>query len=432
MSNIRSIHALEILDSRGNPTVRAFLELDDGTRVSASVPSGASTGENEALEKRDGDKKRYGGKGVLSVVAAVNDLIGPKLAGRSPDRQADIDRLLIEFDGTPNKGRLGANAILAVSMAVARAAAASARIPLYAYLGGGGARRLPVPMMNILNGGKHAENKLDLQEFMVVPLGAPTFSEALRAGVETFHALKALLKKRGYATGVGDEGGFAPDLGDNREAVELIVEAIGLAGYAPGQDIAVALDPAASSFWKDGAYHLDKSGRGRMTSAEMNELYADWVKRYPIVSIEDGLAEEDWQGFAAQTALLGDKVQIVGDDIYCTTPGLIAKGIAQKTSNAALIKLNQIGTVTETVEAITLCREAGWGFVLSHRSGETEDSFLADFAVAMGGRQIKTGSACRSERISKYNRLLEIEAELGTKATFSPPLPIDGSRRKEL
>ncbi len=418
MTTIRSVRAMEILDSRGNPTVRAFVELEDGTKVSASVPSGASTGENEAVEKRDGDAKRYGGKGVLKAVAAVNDYLGPKLIGLAPGHQAEIDRLLIELDGTPNKDRCGANAILGISMAVARAAAASDRLPLYAYLGGPEACGLPVPMMNILNGGKHADNSVDFQEFMVMPVGAPTFAEALRYGAETFHSLKSILKKKGYATAVGDEGGFAPNLKSNEEAVEVIVEAIEATGYTPGKDIAIALDPAASSFWEDGAYRLTKSGQGTKSSAEMTELYGTWVRKYPIHSIEDGLAENDWEGFQAQTALLGDAIQIVGDDIYVTNTRFIARGIAESTTNAVLIKLNQIGTVTETIEAIALCRKAGWGFVISHRSGETEDAFMADFAVAMGGGQIKTGSACRSERICKYNRLLEIEAELGRKATI--------------
>ena len=419
---IESVRALEILDSRGNPTVRVTVKLSDGVQASASVPSGASTGENEAVELRDGDSARYGGKGVLKAVANVNETIGPRLIGRDPSRQAEIDRSMIELDGTANKGKLGANAILGVSMAVARAAAESAGLPLYQYLGGAGATRLPVPMMNILNGGKHADNSVDFQEFMVMPVGAPSFAEALRYGAETFHALKAILKKKGYATAVGDEGGFAPNLKGNEEACELIVEAIEAAGYRPGRDVAIALDPAASSFYEGGAYRLSKSGGGEKTSAEMTELYRAWIERYPIVSLEDGLAEDDWQGFVQQTAALGDRVQVVGDDLYVTNTRFIQRGIAMAATNAVLIKLNQIGTVTETIEAIELCRKAGWGFVISHRSGETEDSFMADFAVAMGGGQIKTGSACRSERICKYNRLLEIEAELGGSARFSNPL----------
>jgi enolase len=415
---IASVRALEILDSRGNPTVRVHVALDSGVTASASVPSGASTGENEALELRDGDKKRYGGKGVLRAVANVNQTIAPKLLGMDPARQAEIDRLMIALDGMPTKSKLGANAILGVSMAVARAAATAADLPLYAYLGGTGAVRLPVPMMNILNGGKHADNSVDLQEFMVMPLGAPSFAEALRYGAETFHALKKILHDRKYATSVGDEGGFAPNLKSNDEACEVIIEAIKAAGYVPGKDIALALDPAASSFYEDGTYNLAKSGQGKKTAAQMTALYKSWVEKYPIVSIEDGLAENDWDGFREHTAALGDKIQIVGDDIYVTNTQFIARGIKEKSTNAVLIKLNQIGSVTETVEAIQMCQRAGWGYVVSHRSGETEDAFLADFAVAMGGGQIKTGSASRSERIAKYNRLLEIEAELGKAAVF--------------
>jgi len=421
MSAITSISAHEILDSRGNPTVRVHLALDGGIRVSASVPSGASTGENEAVELRDGDKKRYGGKGVLKAVAHVNEIIAPKLLGIEASSQAEIDRLMVDLDGTPNKGRLGANAILGVSVAVARAASLAAGLPLYAYLGGPGAVRLPVPMMNILNGGKHADNSVDFQEFMAMPIGAPTFAEALRYGAETFHALKKILTKKGYATSVGDEGGFAPNLGSNEEACEVIVEAIEAAGFEPGKDVAIALDPAASSFFEGGAYVLSKSGQGRKTSAEMTELYGQWIAKYPIVSLEDGLAENDWDGFAEQTAALGDKIQVVGDDIFVTNPAFIRRGIAEKSANAVLIKLNQIGTVSETMAAIGLCRQAGWRYVISHRSGETEDTFMADFAVAMGGGQIKTGSACRSERIAKYNRLIEIERELGRAAAFGNP-----------
>jgi enolase len=418
MRKIEAIHAMEILDSRGNPTVRVHVCLDGGAMASASVPSGASTGENEALELRDGDKKRYGGKGVLKAVDNVNKIIAPKLLGMDPARQAEIDRLMIDLDGTPTKSKLGANAILGVSMAVARAAATAAELPLYAYLGGTGAVRLPVPQMNILNGGKHADNSVDFQEFMAMPIGAPSFAEALRYVAETFHALKGILHKKGYATSVGDEGGFAPNLKSNDEACEVIIEAIKAAGYKPGKDIAIALDPAASSFYEDGKYNLSKSGQGKKTSAEMTAIYKSWLDKYPIVSLEDGLAENDWDGFREQTAALGNKIQIVGDDIYVTNTQFIARGIKEKTSNAALIKLNQIGTVTETIEAIQMCQKAGWGYVVSHRSGETEDAFLADFAVAMGGGQIKTGSACRSERICKYNRLLEIEAMLGKAAVF--------------
>jgi enolase len=398
------------------------LELDGGQIVSASVPSGASTGEHEAVELRDGDPKRYGGKGVLKAVAHVNDIIAPKLSVFDPTKQAEEDALLIELDGTPNKARLGANATVGVSMAVARAGAVASGQPLYAYLGGAEATRVPLPTMNILNGGKHADNRVDFQEFMVAPVGAPTFAEALRYGAETFHALATILQRKGYSTSVGDEGGFAPNLPSNEDACELIVEAISAAGYQPGRDIAIALDPAASSFFADGAYDLTKSGMGRKSSEEMIDIYQTWLDRYPIVSIEDGHDENDWTGFAAMTARLGGRIQIVGDDNFVTNPTFVRRGIAEKTANAVLIKLNQIGTVTETIETIDLCREAGWGFSISHRSGETEDAFIADFAVAMGGGQIKTGSACRGERIAKYNRLLEIEAALGDRAQFKSPL----------
>ena len=425
-TRIASIRALEILDSRGNPTLRVFLTLDNGRQTSASVPSGASTGENEAVELRDGDPKRYSGKGVLRAAANVTEKIAPALFGLDPSRQSEIDSIMIDVDGTPTKGHLGANAMLGVSMAVSRAAALSRGLPLYSHLGGPGGGRLPVPMMNILNGGKHADNSVDFQEFMVMPVGAPTYVEALRYGVETFHALKGILRNEGYTTAVGDEGGFAPNLKSNEEACEVIVEAIKAAGYTPGKDVAIALDPAASSFFEDGAYNLSKSGQGRKTSAQMTSLYQSWIEKFPIVSIEDGLAENDWDGFRQHTVALGDRVQIVGDDLYVTNAEFIGRGISEKSTNAVLIKLNQIGTVTETIQAVDLCRKAGWGFVISHRSGETEDTFIADFAVAMGGGQIKTGSACRSERIAKYNRLLEIEAELGESARFSNPLSREG------
>jgi enolase len=418
---IVDVKALEILDSRGNPTVRVNITLENGIIASASVPSGASTGENEAIELRDGDKNRYDGKGVLKAVANVNKCIAPVVIGIDATQQRQIDTLMIQLDGTQTKATLGANAMLGVSMAVARAGAIEKGLPLYAYLGGSGAVRLPVPMMNILNGGKHADNSVDFQEFMVMPIGAPTFAEALRYGVETFHVLKKILGKKGYATSVGDEGGFAPNLKSNEEACELIIEAIQAAGYKPGKDIALAIDPAASSFFEDNVYNLSKSGQGKKNSAEMTQLYSDWIKKYPIVSIEDGLDENDWAGFKEHTAALGDQIQIVGDDNYVTNTKFIARGIKEHSTNAVLIKLNQIGTVTETIEAIDLCRKANWRYVVSHRSGETEDTFLADFAVAMGGGQIKTGSACRSERIAKYNRLLEIEAELGAKAVFANP-----------
>jgi enolase len=417
--HIDTITALEILDSRGFPTVRVTVILDDGSVGTASIPSGASTGENEATELRDGDMARYGGKGVLTAVDNVEDEIADALEGYDAREQAAIDEAMIELDGTENKSRLGANAILGVSQAVARAAAESCGLPLYAYLGGVGARHLPVPMMNVLNGGKHADSSLDFQEFMIFPLGAPTFAEALRYGSETFQALKKILHGKGYATSVGDEGGFAPQLkGGNDEACELIVAAIEKAGYVPGQDIAICLDPAASSFFENGKYRLTRSGQGDKSPADMVALFKSWVDKYPIVSIEDGHAENDWDGFKAMTAEIGDRIQIVGDDLVVTNPKFIARAIEENACNAALIKLNQIGTVSETIDAIHLCRKAGWGFVISHRSGETEDSFMADFAVAMGGGQIKTGSVCRSERIAKYNRLLEIEAELGAAARF--------------
>ncbi len=418
---IKEIKAMEILDSRGNPTVRTFVTLADGSTASASVPSGASTGENEALELRDGDSSRYGGKGVLKAVGNVNEVIAPRLSGMDAIRQQEIDMIMIDLDGTENKSRLGANATLSVSMAVARAAAKSLGIPLYVYLGGCTANRLPVPMMNILNGGKHADCSVDFQEFMIMPVGAPSFAEALRYGAETFHALKSLLKEKGYATAVGDEGGFAPNLTSNEEPCELIVQAIERAGFRPGDDVAIALDPAASSFYEDGRYMLSRSGAGEKSSAELVDIFKEWVGKYPIVSIEDGLGEEDWDGFNLITREIGDRIQIVGDDIFVTNVNFIRRGVKEGTANSVLIKLNQIGTISETVSAIRLCREAGWTFVVSHRSGETEDPFIADFTVAMDGRQIKTGSASRSERLAKYNRLLEIEQELGAAAKFENP-----------
>jgi enolase len=417
---IAAVKALEILDSRGNPTVRVSLTLDNGMEAKASVPSGASTGENEALELRDGDPKRYAGKGVLTAVANVQEKIAPEILGLDVTRQMDIDRLMLEMDGTPNKARLGANAILGVSMALAKAGALATGLPLYQYLGGPGSRRLPIPCMNIINGGAHADNSVDFQEYMAVPLGAPSFREGLRSVAETFHVLKSLLKKRNLATSVGDEGGFAPNLPSNEAAVEIILEAVEKAGYKPGKDLAIAMDSAASSFAGDrpGTYDLKRSGGGVKTSDEMIALAEQWCRKYPIVSWEDPLAEDDWEGFRKFTARLGDKIEVVGDDLLVTNTKYISRGIKEKSANAALIKLNQIGSVTETIEAITMCREAGWRYFLSHRSGETEDDFLADFAVAMGGGQLKTGSASRSERIAKYNRLLEIEAELGGAATY--------------
>jgi enolase len=417
-SRIHSVHAREILDSRGSPTIAVEIRLEDGTRASSAVPSGASTGENEAVELRDGDPRRYAGRGVQKAVTQVNAVIAPHMHGLDPSAQAQIDKLLIDLDGSPNKSVLGANAILGVSQAVARAGAAVTGLPLYAYLGGVAARHMPVPMMNVINGGKHADSSLDFQEFMIMPQGAPNFREGLRYGAETFQALKQLLHERGLSTAVGDEGGFAPNLGSNEEACDLIMTAIERAGYRPEQDIAIALDPAATSFCVDGRYQLTRSGQGDKSAVEMIALYAAWRQRYPIVSLEDGLSETDWKGFRELTARLGGTTQIVGDDILVTNPIYIQRAIANDTCNAALIKLNQIGTVTETVDAIQLCRDAGWSFVISHRSGETEDTFIADFAVAMGGGQIKTGSLCRSERIAKYNRLLEIEEALGPAAVY--------------
>ena len=417
---ISAIQAMEILDSRGNPTVRVFVELRDGTTSIASVPSGASTGENEAIELRDGVAARYAGKGVLLAVSNVNEKLGPSLIGMDAYQQSLIDRCMIELDGTPNKSNLGANAILGVSMAVARAAAVSANIPLYQYLGGVGARRLTVPCMNILNGGEHADNNVDIQEFMAVPLGAPTFREGLRYVAETFHVLKNILKERGLATSVGDEGGFAPDLNSNEDAIEIIIQAIEKAGYKPGEDIAIALDSAANSFSIDmkGSYDLKWSGAGKMQSNDLIALAEEWVLKYPIILWEDPLAEGDWSGFKQFTDRLGKKIEVVGDDIFVTNTQYIRQGIEECTANSALIKLNQIGTVSETIEAVRMCRDAGWRYFISHRSGETEDSFLADFAVAMDGGHLKTGSASRSERIAKYNRLLEIEQELGEAALY--------------
>lgn len=417
-STIQSIQGLEILDSRGNPTIRVKVLLSDGAIGTASVPSGASTGEYEAVELRDQNPSRYQGKGVQTALSHIHQTLAPALKGMDPTAQSAIDHLLIELDGSPNKSNLGANALLGVSMATACAAAQSVKLPLYRYLGGVGSFRMPIPMMNILNGGAHADNSVDLQEFMVMPLGAPSFSEALRYGTETFHALKTILKKKGYATSVGDEGGFAPNLKSNEDACELIVEAIETAGYQPGSQIGIALDAAASSFCKNEMYHLTRSGQGSKTTAQLLQLYQQWCQKYPILSIEDPLDEHDWDGFQQFTQSHGSSLQIVGDDLYVTNPLFIAKGIQEKASNAVLIKLNQIGTVTETVQAIRLCQKAGWNYIISHRSGETEDTFIADFTVAMGGGQIKTGSASRSDRIAKYNRLLEIESELGSAAVF--------------
>ena len=419
-TSISNIKAIEILDSRGNPTVRVFVTLEDGTRVNASVPSGASTGEYEAVELRDGDLSRYKGKGVIKACNNVNEIIAPALIGIDAREQIKIDNLMIELDGTENKSHLGANAILGVSMAIAKASAVSENEELYRYLGGSEARRLPVPCMNILNGGEHADNSVDFQEFMAVPHGAPTFSEGLRYVSETFHTLKELLKARGLATSVGDEGGFAPNLSSNEEAIELIIEAIEKSGYQPGKDISIAIDSAATSFAMDkqGHYNLKWSGAGEMNSDDLILLAKEWIKKYPIILWEDPLAEEDWQGFSKFTAQLGDKIEVVGDDIFVTNTKFIRRGIKEHTANASLIKLNQIGTVTETVDAVRLCIENGWRAFLSHRSGETSDTFLADFAVAMGSGHLKIGSASRSERLAKYNRILEIEAQLGDDALY--------------
>jgi enolase len=418
MPTILDIRAREILDSRGNPTVEADVTLASGATGRAAVPSGASTGEHEALELRDGDADRYSGKGVQLAVQNIEDKIAPALNGLLAVDQVAIDRAMIELDGTPNKGKLGANAILAVSMAVARAAAEESGMPLFRYLGGPLARILPVPMMNILNGGAHATNTVDFQEYMIVPIGADNFADALRMGAEVFHALKKVLVKRKLSTGVGDEGGFAPDLGSDEDALKVVVEAIEKAGYAPGTEVAIALDPAASELYKGETYTFKKSGRGTLDADGMIELYSKWLEEYPIVSIEDGLAEDDWAGWAKLTAALGDRVQLVGDDIFVTSTERLARGIREDVGNAILIKLNQIGTVTETLEAIELAKASGYQSVISHRSGETEDTFIADFAVGTGAGQIKTGSASRTDRVAKYNQLLRIEEMLGDSAEF--------------
>jgi enolase len=417
-TQIQQIRAREILDSRGNPTVEAEVTLGGGANGRAAVPSGASTGEHEAVELRDGDKQRYLGKGVLKAVENVNGEIAQALAGADAADQRALDKKMIALDGTENKGRLGANAILAVSMAAARASAAAFSLPLYRYLGGAGANLLPVPMMNILNGGAHADNNVDFQEFMVMPVGAESFSEALRWGVEVFHTLKGVLKKRGYNTAVGDEGGFAPSLKSNLEAIEVVLEAIQQAGYKPGDEIAIALDPAASEFYQDGKYVFKKSDKSARSSEDMVRHWAKWARDYPIVSIEDGLAEDDWDGWQMLTKELGGKIQLVGDDIFVTNIQIFGEGIGKGIANSILIKLNQIGTVSETLDAIDLARRNGYTSVISHRSGETEDTFIADLAVATGAGQIKTGSASRTDRIAKYNQLLRIEEELGDTARF--------------
>jgi enolase len=418
MSQIDRIHAREILDSRGNPTVEADVVLVTGERGRAAVPSGASTGEHEAVELRDGDESRYGGKGVLQAVAHVNDVIERELKGMDALDQRGIDQKLIELDGTPNKSQLGANALLAVSMATARAAANQRKQPLYRYLGGEGARTLPVPMMNIINGGAHADNNVDFQEFMIVPVGAPRFSQALRMGAEIFHTLKSVLKKKGYGTAVGDEGGFAPNLKSNEEAIETILEAIELSGYKAGDDVLFALDPAASEFFDGKSYVFKKSDGRKLSSAEVIAFWKDWVDKYPIVSIEDGMAENDWDGWKAMTDELGDRIQLVGDDLFVTNTKFLQKGIDLGIANSILIKVNQIGTMTETLDCIQLAKSNGRTAVISHRSGETEDAFIADLAVATNAGQIKTGSISRSDRIAKYNQLLRIEEELGDAARY--------------
>ena len=415
---IRSIEAREIFDSRGNPTVEADVILENGIKGRAAVPSGASTGIHEAVELRDGNAERFSGKGVLGAVENVNAVIAPALAGMEVFNQRGLDRAMIDLDGTPNKGSLGANAILSVSMAAARAAATTLGLPLYRYLGGTNACIIPTPMMNILNGGAHADNNLDVQEFMIVPAGADSFASSLRMGVETFHALKSVLKKKGYVTSVGDEGGFAPNVKSTEEALDLILEAIQKAGYKPGEDIFLALDVAASEFFEGNIYHFKKSDGSKLDAEKTIQLYQSWVEKYPIVSIEDGMAEDDWNGWTALTAALGEKIQLVGDDIFVTNAQRLQNGIADGVGNSILIKLNQVGTVSETLDTIELAKVNGYTTVVSHRSGETEDSFLADLAVATNAGQIKTGSASRTDRVCKYNQLLRIEQELKEQARF--------------
>ncbi|HEX3031449.1 MAG TPA: phosphopyruvate hydratase [Bacillota bacterium] len=417
MKIITDVYAREILDSRGNPTVEVEVTLEDGTKGRAAVPSGASTGAHEAVELRDGDKQRYLGKGVLKAVGSVNNLIAVDVEGLVPFDQPSLDRLLIKLDGTENKGKAGANAILGVSLAVAKAAAAAVGLPLYKYLGGVNAKELPVPMMNILNGGKHADNNVDIQEFMIMPVGASNFKEALRMGAEVYHTLKTVLKEKGLATTIGDEGGFAPNLNSNADALEAIVEAIKRAGFVPGEQIALALDVAATELYQDGIYDL--AGEGiKKTTIEMIEFYEDLIEQYPILSIEDGLAEDDWEGWRQLTFRLGQKIQLVGDDLFVTNPARLARGIKEKCANSILIKLNQIGTLTETMDAIEMAKRAGYSVVISHRSGETEDTTLAQLAVAVNAGMIKTGAPARSERVSKYNELLRIEEDLGESAVY--------------
>ena len=428
MSEIRTVHAREILDSRGNPTVEVEVWLDSGAFGRAMVPSGASTGTREAVELRDEDDTRYGGKGVRQAVRNVTETIAPEIEGLEATEQAAVDRALLELDGTPNKSGLGANALLGVSMAVARAGADECGLPLYQYLGGSGARVMPVPMMNVLNGGAHADNGLDIQEFMIVPAGAGSFGEALRVGVEVFHALRKLLKDKGLSTGVGDEGGFAPSLPGNEAALDFVLRAIERAGYRPGEDVFLALDPAASEFGKHGRYRL-RADRADKSREEMIAFYEQLCSRYPICSIEDGLGEDDWEGWRTLTQKLGSRVQIVGDDIFVTSPAILQEGIRKGIANAILVKLNQIGTLTETLETIELAKRAGYGTIISHRSGETEDTFVADLAVAVNAGQIKTGSLSRGERTAKYNQLLRIEEELGPSAVW-PGRAAFGSRAR--
>lgn len=416
---IAKIKAIEILDSRGNPTVEVKLQLEDGTSARAMVPSGASTGEREATELRDGDKKRYNGKGVLKAVENVNNILAGELEGKCFGSQRELDYRMIELDNSPNKSKLGANAILGVSMAYARARALSTGLSLYQYLGGSNAHLLPVPCMNVINGGRHADNNVDFQEFMIAPHGAPSFTEAIRIGEEVFHALKGVLNAKGYSTGVGDEGGFAPDLKSNDEAVEVILDAIVKAGYKPGDEVSICLDPAASELWEDGHYKLFKSTGKILTGDEMIQLWENWISRYPIVLLEDGLAENDWDGWAKLTRELGNKIEIVGDDIFCTNKAILQKGIKNGVGNSILIKLNQIGTVTETLETIELAYRNSYNCFVSHRSGETVDSFIADLTVGINAGHLKTGSGCRGERIEKFNQLMRIENELGKAARFA-------------
>jgi len=416
---ITKIEGLEVLDSRGNPTVEVEITLENGQKASAIVPSGASTGEREATELRDGDKKRYLGKGVKKAVENVNTHIASAIAGMDVTSQRLIDKTMIELDGTPNKNKLGANAILGVSMAAAKGGALISGLPLYKYLGGSNASLLPVPSMNIINGGQHADNNVDFQEFMIAPHTAPSFAEAIRMGIEVFHNLKSVLHKKGYNTAVGDEGGFAPNLKSNEEAIEVILEAIGKSGYKPGDEVSLCLDPAVSEMWEDGGYVFSKSDNSKKSPEQMVEHWVDWAKKYPIVSLEDGMAENDWTGWKLLTEKLGNKIELVGDDLFCTNPSILAKGIEAGIANSILIKLNQIGTVSETLDAIELANKNNYFYFISHRSGETEDTTIADLAVATSSGHIKTGSGCRSERIAKFNRLIRIEKELGKEARFA-------------